>query len=96
MPGSGRDTLAEALRPRRGGLLRPFGCRWFIREFLLGHGPNGSLEENQPKVKIAKHYATKANAIGGTEANANGQRWPSGYRTEGLGTVFSAQNWGQS
>ncbi len=26
------------LRPSRGGYLRPFGCGWFIREFLLGHG----------------------------------------------------------
>lgn len=30
------------LRPNRGGFLRPFGCGWFIREFLLGHGPKGS------------------------------------------------------
>jgi len=30
------------LRPQRGGFIRPFGCAWFIREFLLGHGPNGS------------------------------------------------------
>ncbi|MFA5186779.1 MAG: hypothetical protein WC551_09905 [Patescibacteria group bacterium] len=25
-----------------GGFLRPFGCGWFIREFLLGNGPEGS------------------------------------------------------
>jgi hypothetical protein len=30
------------LRPARGGFLRPFGCGWFIREFLLGRGPNGA------------------------------------------------------
>ncbi len=30
------------LRPSRGGFLRPFGCGWFIREFLLGKGPHGS------------------------------------------------------
>ncbi len=30
------------LRPNRGGFLRPFGCGWFIREFLLGKGPGGS------------------------------------------------------
>jgi len=30
------------LRPSRGGFLRPFGCGWFIREFLLGKGPEGS------------------------------------------------------
>ena len=32
------------LRPARGGFLRPFGCGWFIREFLLGYGPEGSPE----------------------------------------------------
>jgi len=30
------------LRPTQGGFLRPFGCGWFIREFLLGRGPEGS------------------------------------------------------
>jgi len=30
------------LKPTRGGFLRPFGCGWFIREFLLGNGPEGS------------------------------------------------------
>jgi len=30
------------LKPKRGGFLRPFGCGWFIREFLLGKGPYGS------------------------------------------------------
>jgi hypothetical protein len=30
------------IRPSRGGFLRPFGCGWFIREFLLGNGPEGA------------------------------------------------------
>ncbi len=30
------------LKPNRGGFLRPFGCGWFIREFLLGNRPEGS------------------------------------------------------
>jgi hypothetical protein len=34
------------LRPSRGGFLRPFGCGWFIREFLLGNGPGGSTKIN--------------------------------------------------
>ncbi len=34
--------MAIGLRPSRGGFLRPFGCGWFIREFLLGNGPEGS------------------------------------------------------
>jgi hypothetical protein len=29
-------------KPSKGGFLRPFGCGWFIREFLLGNGPSGS------------------------------------------------------
>ncbi|MBF4483104.1 hypothetical protein [Dehalococcoides mccartyi] len=32
------------LAPTRGGFLRPFGCGWFIREFLLGNGPEGSTK----------------------------------------------------
>jgi len=34
--------VVDLLRPSRGGFLRPFGCGWFIREFLLGNGPEGS------------------------------------------------------
>ena len=30
------------LKPSRGGFLRPFGCGWFIREFLSGNAPYGS------------------------------------------------------
>jgi hypothetical protein len=30
------------LRPGKGGFLRPFGCGFFIREFLMGHGPEDS------------------------------------------------------
>ena len=34
--------VIQLLKPRRGGFLRPFGCGWFIREFLLGNSPYGS------------------------------------------------------
>jgi len=34
--------MVEALRPSRGGFLRPFGCGWFIKEFLLGYVPYDS------------------------------------------------------
>ena len=48
------------LRPQRGGFLRPFGCGWFIREFLLGNGPYGSLridpEVGAPQADIFHHY----------------------------------------
>jgi len=35
-------VLIEPLRPARGGFLRPFGCGWFIRGFLMGHAPYDS------------------------------------------------------
>lgn len=52
--------MADLLKPVRGGFLRPFGCGWFIREFLLGHGPHGSARINPnvgaPQVDIFYHY----------------------------------------
>jgi len=42
MPGCRRGTVADLLRPARGGFLRPFGCGWFIKEYLRGNGPGGS------------------------------------------------------
>jgi hypothetical protein len=38
--------MVESLRPARGGFLRPFGCGWFIREYLAGNGPEGSTKIN--------------------------------------------------
>lgn len=34
--------MTESLRPVKGGFLRPFGCGWFIRQYLAGNGPEGS------------------------------------------------------
>ena len=34
--------MVTLLKPKRGGFLRPFGCGWFIREFLSGNGPDES------------------------------------------------------
>ena len=52
--------MVELLKPVRGGFLRPFGCGWFIREFLLGHGPNGSSridpEVGAPQADINYEY----------------------------------------
>ena len=52
--------MDEPLRPQRGGFLRPFGCGWFIREFLMGNGPMGSLVispiEGAPQADIFYHY----------------------------------------
>ncbi len=36
--------MVLGIRPTRGGFLRPFGCGWFIREYLLGNGPEGSTK----------------------------------------------------
>jgi hypothetical protein len=52
--------MVTELRPARGGFLRPFGCGWFIREFLLGHAPEGSekIDPNKGAVQedIFFHY----------------------------------------
>ena len=54
--------MIERLRPPRGGFLRPFGCGWFIREFLLGHGPGGSPQIDSrvgaPQAEVFYHYKT--------------------------------------
>lgn len=52
--------MSIGLRPSRGGFLRPFGCGWFIREFLLGNGPEGSKridpEQGAPQADINFEY----------------------------------------
>ena len=52
--------MVELLKPARGGFLRPFGCGWFIREFLLGSGPYGSPPIDPgigaPQADIFYHY----------------------------------------
>jgi len=48
------------LKPKRGGFLRPFGCGWFIKEFLMGRAPNGSPQVapdvGAPQADIFYHY----------------------------------------
>ncbi len=52
--------MVTMLRPERGGFLRPFGCGWFIREYLLGNAPYGSPRidphEGAPQADIFKAY----------------------------------------
>ena len=52
--------MVELLKPKRGGFLRPFGCGWFIREFLLGHAPEGSPgidpDVGAPQADIFHYY----------------------------------------
>ena len=61
------------LRPNKGGFLRPFGCGWFIREYLLGRSPKGSpavdpesgscQEDIFYHYKIALHKAYAEDAV---------------------------------
>lgn len=48
------------LRPNKGGFLRPFGCGWFIKEFLLGNAPYESPaidpEIGSPQADIFYYY----------------------------------------
>ncbi len=49
--------MVELLKPARGGFLRPFGCGWFIREFLMGNGPYSSpMNIGAPQADIFYHY----------------------------------------
>ena len=48
------------LRPNKGGFLRPFGCGWFIREYLAGNAPYSSPaidpETGAPQADIFYYY----------------------------------------
>lgn len=50
------------LKPERGGWhwIRPFGCGWFIREFLLGHGPEDTRkidpDRGESIAEIRRYY----------------------------------------
>ena len=48
------------LKPTKGGFLRPFGCGWFIREFLSGNGlgesPQIDSNTGAPQADIFYHY----------------------------------------
>jgi DNA-binding PadR family transcriptional regulator len=52
--------MVIALRPNRGGFARPFGAGWFIREYLMGNGPEGSTpidpERGAPQSDINYEY----------------------------------------
>ena len=54
--------MTEVLKPTRGGFQRPFGCGWFVREYLIGRGPEGSpqidSEIGAPQVDVFHFYKT--------------------------------------
>jgi len=54
--------MVTAVRPERGGFLRPFGCGWFIREFLLGHSPEGApvIDPDKGATQADINYQYKA------------------------------------
>ena len=37
------------MKPTRGGFTRPFGAAWFIKEFLAGNGPMGTVRIDPQK-----------------------------------------------
>jgi len=52
--------MTLALKPKRGGFLRPFGCGEFIRDYLMGKRPYGSPKidpkAGAPQEDIFKQY----------------------------------------
>ena len=49
------------IRPNKGGYLRPFGCGFFIRDFLLVRGPDYGVpaidpDRGAPQEDIFYHY----------------------------------------
>ena len=66
--------MVEMLRPIMGGFLRPFGCGWFIREFLFGHGPEGrpKIDPNRgaPQADVFYHYKVALHTAYAEDATA--------------------------
>ncbi len=52
--------MAGDIKPEVGGFLRPFGCAWFVIEFLKGKGPEDSRKidpvKGAPMVDILAEY----------------------------------------
>jgi DNA-binding PadR family transcriptional regulator len=81
------------LRPGRGGFLRPFGCGWFIREFLMGHGPEGSLKID-PEIgacqeDIFYHYKKAMHRAYAEDAIA----WENEERIRHGKPIYTEQEW---
>jgi hypothetical protein len=81
------------LRPGRGGFLRPFGCGWFIREFLMGRGPEGSLKID-PEVGACQedvfyHYKKALHRAYAEDAIA----WENEERVRHGKPIYTEQEW---
>ncbi len=78
--------MTMALRPSRGDFLRPFGCAWFIVEFLKGNRPEGSLKIDPDvgacmvdvhyQYKTALHRAYAEDAVAWDEDERKGKKLP--------------------
>ncbi len=65
--------MVTAVRPERGGFIRPFGTAWFIIEFLKGNAPEGSrkidptigapMTDIHAEYKAALHRAHARDAV---------------------------------
>jgi len=87
--------VAELLKPARGGFLRPFGCGWFIREFLLGHGPEGRPRINPNRgacqADLFFHYKSALHAAYAEDATA----WENERRIKAGKVAYSELEYGE-
>ncbi len=83
------------LRPGRGGFLRPFGCGWFIREYLLGHGPEGSLVIDPDKGAVQEdifyHYKLALHRAYAQDATA----WENDARVRAGKPLYSPEEYAE-
>jgi hypothetical protein len=83
------------LRPNRGGFLRPFGCGWFIREFLLGHAPEGSIaidpEVGACQEDIFYHYKLALHRAYAEDATA----WENEARVKAGKPIYSPEEYAE-
>lgn len=77
--------MVTALRPGRGGYIRPFGCGFFIRDFLLGRGADYGVpaidpDRGAPQEDIFYHYKVAIHTAYAEDATAweNDQRIKAG------------------
>jgi hypothetical protein len=83
------------LRPNRGGFLRPFGCGWFIREFLQGHAPEGSIaidpEVGACQEDIFYHYKLALHRAYAEDATA----WENDERVKAGKPIYSPEEYAE-
>jgi len=87
--------MVIGIRPNRGGFLRPFGCGWFIREFLLGHALEGSPtidpEEGACQEDIFYHYKLALHRAYAEDAVA----WENESRIKTGKSIYTPEEYGE-